>query len=76
MGPNETATVITGGPRIIVIFDVHGYHRAQIKHFLGTQTGSRTPYGLGLKLLSRLHRIRWCLWLPDAFEVYSIVEQE
>ena len=58
MGPNETASTLPGGPRIISVFDVHGYHRVQIKHFFVMQTGSRTPHGLGLKLVSRLHRIR------------------
>ena len=69
MGPNEAAITIPGGPRKISVFDVHGYHRVQIKHFFGMQTGSRTPYGLGLKLVSHLHRTRWCLWLPESSEV-------
>ena len=58
MEPNETAITIPGGPRVIGVFDGTGRHRAQIKHFFGTQIGSWTPYGLGLKLVSRLHRMR------------------
>jgi hypothetical protein len=58
MGPNETDILLIGGPRVISVFDVHGCCRAQIKHFLGVLIGSRTPYGLGLKLVSRLHRMR------------------
>jgi len=72
MGPNETAIMIPGGPRVIGVFDVHGCYRVQIKHFFGMQTGSRTPYGLGLKLVSRLHRIRWCLWLPESSKVEKL----
>ena len=44
------------------------YHRAQIKHFLGVLIGSRTPYGVGLKLVTHLHRLRWCLELPESSE--------
>jgi len=58
MGPNETAIAIPGGPRVIAVFDGSGCCRAQIKHFLGVLIGSRTPHGLGLKLVRRLHRIR------------------
>ena len=58
MGPNETAITIRGGPRIISVFDVHGYHRVQIKHFFGMQAGSRTPSGLDPLLVRRLHRTR------------------
>ena len=68
MGPNETAITIPGGPRVIGVFDVHGCRRAQIKHFFGMQTGSRTPYGLGLKLVSRLHRMRRSLGQPIALK--------
>jgi len=58
MGPNETAITLIGGPRVISVFDVHGWCRAQIKHFFGVLIGSRTPYGLGLMVSRRLHRIR------------------
>ena len=58
MGPNETASMIPGGPRKIVIFDVQGRAKAQIKHFFGMQIGSRTPSGLGQLLVRRLHRTR------------------
>ena len=58
MGPNETASTLPGGPRVISVFDVHGCSRAQIKHFFGMQTGSRTPYGLGLMVGGRLRRLR------------------
>ena len=63
MGPNKTAITLTGGPRVISVFDVHGCHRVQIKHFFGMQTGSRTPYGLGLIVGGRLHRLRMRLEL-------------
>jgi hypothetical protein len=66
MGPKETAITIPGAPREIVIFDVQGRGKAQIKHFLGTRTGSRTPQGLGLMLVNRLHRIRRILGQPIA----------
>ena len=58
MGPNETASTIPGGPRVIGVSAGSVCCRAQIKHFLGVLIGSRTPYGLGLKLVSRLHRMR------------------
>ena len=60
MGPNETAITIPRGPRIISVFDVHGCHRVQIKHFFGMQIGSRTPSGLDPLLVRRLHRTRGC----------------
>ena len=63
MGPNETASMIPGGSRVISVFDVHGRCRAQIKHFLGVLIGSRAPYGLGLMVVSHLHRMRMRLWL-------------
>ena len=66
MGPNETASMIPGGPRVIGVFDGSGCHRAQIKHFFGMQIGSRTPQGLGLMLVNRLHRIRRILGQPIA----------
>ena len=72
MGPKKTAITLTGGPRVISVFDVHGCHRVQIKHFFGMQTGSRTPYGLGLMVGSRLHRMRRCLRLPESFEVETL----
>ena len=58
MGPNEAAITIPGGPRKISVFDVHGYHRVQIKHFFGMQIGSRTPSGSYVMLLGQLHRTR------------------
>jgi len=62
MGPNEAAITIPGGPRKISVFDVHGYHRVQIKHFFGMQIGSRTPSGLDLLLVGHLHRTRRSFW--------------
>ena len=58
MGSNETAITIPGGPRKIVIFDVQRRAKAQIKHFFGMQTGSRTPSGLDTLMVRRLHRTR------------------
>jgi len=68
MGPNETAITLTGGPRVIGVFDVHGCHRTQIKHFLGVLIGSRTPYGLGLMVGVRLHRLRMRFGHPIAIK--------
>jgi len=68
MGSNETAITIPGGPRVISVFDVHGCCRAQINHFFGALIGSRTRYGLGLKLVSRLHRMRRSLGQPIALK--------
>ena len=62
MGPNETASTIPEGPPVISVFDGSGCCRAQIKHFLGVREGSRTAYRSGLKLVSRLHRMRMRLW--------------
>jgi len=45
MGPNETAIALIGAPRIISVFDVHGCHRVQIKHFLGCRSALRLPMG-------------------------------
>ena len=64
MGSNETAITIPGGPRKIVIFDVQGRAKAQIKHFFGMEIGSRTPSALDLLLVRRLHRIRGCAGHP------------
>ena len=58
MGSDETATAITGGPRVIDVFSGDGCHRAQIICFFRMQIGSRTPSGVGLVVGSRLHRIR------------------
>jgi len=71
MGPNETAITIRGGPRIISVFDVHGCHRVQIKHFFGMQTDSRTPSGLDLLLVRRLHRRRCCAGQAIALKVLT-----
>ena len=68
MGPNETASMIPGGSRVISVFDVHGRCRAQIKHFFGMQTGSRTPHGLGLMVGGRLHRLRMRFGHPIALK--------
>ena len=48
MGPDETATATTGGPRVIAYFTVTGSYRAQIIYFFRMQIGSRTPSGIGL----------------------------
>ena len=58
MGSSETAITLSGGPRVINVFDVHGCCQAQIKHFFGMWEGSRTRYGLDLMVGSRLYRIR------------------
>ena len=72
MGPKETAITLTWWTRVISVFDVRGCYRAQIKLFFGMQTGSRTPYGLGLMVGSRLHRMRRCLRLPGSFKVETL----
>ena len=68
MGPNETAIIIPGGPRVIGVFDGSGCSRAQIKHFLGVLIGSRTAYGLGLVVGRRLHRMRMNFGHPIALK--------
>ena len=68
MGPNETASMIPGGPRVISVFDGSGCCRAQIKHFLGMREGSRTAYGLGLMVGGRLHRLRMRFGHPIALK--------
>ena len=72
MGPNETASMIPGGPRVIAVFDGNGYCRAQIKHFLGMQTGSRTPHGLSLMVGGRLHRLRMRFGHPTALKALDL----
>ena len=68
MGSNETAITIPGGPRKIVIFDAQRCAKAQIKHFFGMQIGSRTPSGLDILLVRRLHRTRRSLGQPIALK--------
>ena len=53
MGSNETATAITGGPRVIAYLTVTGRHRAQIIYFFWMQIGPRTRSGIGLGSGSR-----------------------
>ena len=69
MGPNETASMIPGGPRVISVFDGSGCCRAQIKHFFGVVVSSRTPYGLGLMVGSRLRRMRMRLELSRELRI-------
>ena len=71
VGPNETAITIFGGPRIISVFDVHGYHEVQRKHFFGMQIGSRTPSGLDPLFSRRLHRTRCCAGHAIALKVFT-----
>jgi len=61
MGSNDTAITLTGGPRVIGVFDGSGCCRAQIKHFFGVLIGSRTLYGLGVMVSRHLHRMRMLL---------------
>ena len=63
MGSNETATVTTGGPRVIDVFDGNGCHRDQIIYFFRWQIGPRTPSGIGLRSGGPVDRIRRCLVL-------------
>ena len=72
MGSNETAITIPGGPRVIAVFDDSGRCRAQIKHFFGMLEGSRTAYGFGLKVVSRLHRICMCFGHPIALKALEL----
>ena len=59
MGSDETASTISGGPRVILTFLTGtGRHRAQIAHFFRGQIGSWRPLEVGLVAGSRLHRIR------------------
>ena len=73
MESNETASTTSGGPRVIVIFDVHGCCRAQINHFFGVVIGSRARQGLGLMLGSRLHRMRMRLGHPIALRALELI---
>ena len=68
IGPNETAITIPGSPRVISIFDVNGCCRAERKHFFGVLIGSRTPYGLGVMVGRRLHRVRMRFGHPIALK--------
>ena len=58
MGPNETATATTGGPRVIDVFDGKGAPSGPNAHFFRGQIGSWRPLEVGLVAGSRLHRIR------------------
>ena len=72
MGPNEIASTLPGGPRVISVFDFRGCCRAQIKHFFGVLIGSRTPYGLGLMVGGRLHRLRMRFGHPIALKALEL----
>jgi hypothetical protein len=72
MGSNEIAITIPGGPRVISVFDGSGRCRAQIKHFLGVLIGSRTPYGLGVMVGRRLHRVRMRFGHPIALKALEL----
>ena len=63
MGSNETATAITGGPRVIAYLTVTGCHRDQIIYFFRGQIGPRTATGVALIVGSHIHRMRWRLGL-------------
>jgi len=58
MGSDETAAATAGGPRVISVFDGDGRHRVQIIYFFWMQIGSRARSGLGLMVVSHLHRKR------------------
>ena len=58
MGSNETATAITGGPRVIAYLTVTGCYRAQIIYFFRMQIGPRTPSGIGLRSGGPIDRLR------------------
>ena len=73
MGPNETASALVGGPRVIGVFDGSGCSRAQIKHFFGVLIGSGTLYGLGLMVGIRLHRMRKCFGEPIALKALELI---
>ena len=73
MGPNETASALVGGPRVIGVFDGSGCSRAQIKHFFGVLIGSGTLYGLGLMVGRRLHRMRKCFGEPIALKALELI---
>ena len=58
MGPKDTATATTGGPRVLTYVTLTRRHRVQITYFFLMQIGSQTPSGVGLVVGSRLYRIR------------------
>ena len=72
MSPNETASTIPRGPRVIAVFEVHGCCRTQIKHFWGALIGSRTTYGLGLMVGKRLRRMRMRFGHPIALKALEL----
>ena len=72
MGPNETAITLIGGPRVISVFDGSGCCRAQIKYFLGVLLASEAPYGLGLMVVSHLHRMRMRFGLSIALKALEL----
>ena len=68
MGSNETATVTTGGPRVIAYLTVTGCYRDQIIYFFWMKIGPRTSTGVALIVGSRLHRMRRFLGLQRALD--------
>ena len=72
MGPNETATTTTGGPRVTDVFDGNGAHRVQIAHFFRGQIGSWTPSGICLGSGSRLRRMRRFLGLSRELWIQNL----
>ena len=66
MGPDETATATTGGPRVIDVFDGNGAPSGQIIYFFRMQIGPRARSGIGLGSGSRLRRMRPYLVLSES----------
>ena len=64
MGSDETASTISGGPRVIDIFYGDGCHRVQIIYCFRMQIGPRTRSGIGLGSGGPLDSMRRCSVLP------------
>ena len=58
MGPNETATATTGGPRVIDVFDGNGAPSGPNCTLFRGQVGSWWSLGVGLVVGKRPYRIR------------------
>ena len=58
MGPDETATATTGGPRVIGVFAGNGAPSGPNCTLFRGQIGSQTPSGIGLGSGSPRDRIR------------------
>ena len=69
MGSNETAITISGGPRVIDVFDGNGAPSGPNYTIVSGQIGPGRPLGVGLVVGKRLYRLRHrcgSLGLPES----------